>query len=101
MACKASSDEASGLEASITLATGARVMLISNIWIETGLVNGSLGTIKEIVYKSGGPPDLPIAVTVLFDNDLHCMITPYPLVLYKEIGYIMANVAQDYSFHCG
>ena len=43
-------------------------MLISNIWIETGLVNGSLGTIKQIVYKSGGPPNLPIAVTVLFDN---------------------------------
>ena len=67
-AAKASPDDASGLEAIICLAVGARVMLSSNLWVEMGLVNGAMGTIKSICYHpGGGPPDLPVAVTVLFD----------------------------------
>ena len=67
-AAKASPDDASGLEAIICLAVGARVMLSSNLWVEMGLVNGAMGTIKSICYRPGeGPPNLPIAVTVLFD----------------------------------
>ena len=104
-ACKASLDEASGLEASITLATGATVMLISNIWIETGLVSLMdhweqskilfINQVDHLIYL------LLLLYYLTTIEDLHCMITLYPLVLYKEIGYIMANVAQDYSFHCG
>lgn len=44
-------------------------MLISNLWIEVGLVNGSLGQIKMIVYDPGSkPPDLPKYVVVLFPH---------------------------------
>ena len=66
-ASKASSDDASGLDPVINLAHGTRVMLNSNLWVDTGLVNGAMGTVKAICYQSGGPPDLPVAVIVKFD----------------------------------
>ena len=67
-AANASSDDASGLEAIICLAVGARVMLSCNLWVNMGLVNGAMGTIKAICYHNGAaPPDLPVAVTVQFD----------------------------------
>ena len=65
---KASPDDAGGLEAIICIAKSARVMLISNLWVEVGLVNGAIGTVKAICYQNGGPPDLPLAVMVLFDK---------------------------------
>lgn len=44
-------------------------MLIANLWIEVGLVNGALGQIKMIVYDAGSkPPDLPKYVVVLFQH---------------------------------
>ena len=67
-ASKAPSDDASGLEAVVCLAKSARVMLNSNLWIDVGLVNGAMGTVKAICYRSGGPPDLPVAVMVHFDT---------------------------------
>jgi len=34
-----------------------------------GLVNGAMESVQAISYNdSGAPPDLPVAVTVLFDN---------------------------------
>ena len=42
-------------------------MLISNLWVESGLVNGSMGTVKAICYQNGGPPSLPLAIMVHFD----------------------------------
>ena len=67
-ASKAPADDAGGLEAVICLARSARVMLTSNFWVDVGLVNGAMGTIHAICYRSGGPPDLPISVMVHFDN---------------------------------
>ena len=67
-AVKASADDAGGLEAVICLATSARVMLTSHLWVDVGLVNGAMGTIQAICYRTGGPPDLPIAVMVKFDS---------------------------------
>ena len=48
-----------GLEFRLRIAVGARVMLHRNIDIESGLVNGALGTVKRIQRHH---------VTVLFDN---------------------------------
>ena len=63
-ACKASSDDASGLEPVVCLAKGARVMLSSNLWVDMGLVNGAMGTIQAICYRDDqSPPNLPVAVT--------------------------------------
>ncbi len=67
-AARASADDASGLEAVVCLANSARVMLTSNLWIEVGLVNGAMGTVEAVCYRSGGPPDLPLSVMVKFDH---------------------------------
>ena len=65
-ASKGSPDDAGGLHPIVCLAKGALVMLCSNLWVEMGLVNG---TIQAICYNGNGvQPDLPVAVTVLFDN---------------------------------
>ena len=67
-ATKASSEDAGGLQPIICLAHGARVMLTANLWVDKGLVNGSMGTVVAICYSNGGaPPHLPIAVMVQFD----------------------------------
>ncbi|PKB95962.1 hypothetical protein RhiirA5_242033, partial [Rhizophagus irregularis] len=66
---KADSDTAHGLEAQLLLARESRVMLTANLWTETGLVNGSMGTVKDILFKEDqGPPSLPIAVLVSFNS---------------------------------
>lgn len=64
----ASSDDASGLEPVICIAQSALVMLITNLCIEVGLVNGAMGTIEAICYHVGGPPQLPLAVMIHFDS---------------------------------
>ena len=67
-AAKAPADDAGGLEAVVCLAHSARVMLTSNLWVDVGLVNGAMGTVQAICYRTGGPPDLPIAVMFCFDS---------------------------------
>ena len=67
-AAKAPADDAGGLEAVVCLARSARVILISNLWVDVGLVNRAMGTVQAICYRTGGSPDLPIAVMVRFDS---------------------------------
>lgn len=63
------SDEMSGIEPSIGLAKGAKVMLTMNLWASVGLCNGATGTVIDIIYATNHqPPDLPIAVMVQFDD---------------------------------
>ncbi|XP_059064929.1 uncharacterized protein LOC131856976 [Cryptomeria japonica] len=57
------------LECKNLLCIGQEVMLSANLWVETGLVNGALGQVKEIVYNGGEiPPELPLFVVVQFKN---------------------------------
>ncbi|XP_057847781.2 uncharacterized protein LOC131057655 [Cryptomeria japonica] len=57
------------LESKILLCIGQEVMLSTNLWVETGLVNGAPGQVKEIVYNGGEiPPEFPLFVVVQFKN---------------------------------
>ncbi|KAK3932930.1 ATP-dependent DNA helicase [Frankliniella fusca] len=62
-------DMANGLSNVLYLALNSRIMLRKNLNVSMGLVNGALGTIKDIIYAKGcRPPQLPLFVIVQFDD---------------------------------
>jgi hypothetical protein len=64
-AAQTPSGHAAGLEASVVLGKGARVMISRNIWQEQGLVNATTGVVEDIVWEGGAErSDLPLAVLV-------------------------------------
>lgn len=64
-----SSDSNIGLQKELLCSIGTRVMLRANLWVEGGLVNGALGTIKNIVYNAHSDvPELPAYILVEFDH---------------------------------
>lgn len=65
LGASASSEESGGLEQSITLCVGARVMLTENVWVDQGLVDGALGTVVDIVWRA---ETNPFAVMIKFDK---------------------------------
>ncbi len=66
---RADSNKAHGLRQRVDLAKGAYVMLTSNLWPEAGLVNGTKGVVREILYPEGATPTaLPSAVMVEFEG---------------------------------
>ena len=76
-----------GLEAKLSLAVGARVMLRHNIDTKAGLVNGALGTVLSITLTS---------VTVQFDHIHH----PHDVERVKSRFMVMKNfISTEDSFH--
>ncbi|XP_055355792.1 uncharacterized protein LOC129601093 [Paramacrobiotus metropolitanus] len=69
-AARGNDQQAMGLEPALYLSRGSRVMLKRNLWTDKGLVNGSLGFVREIIYAPGTSPDdaMPLAVLVEFDK---------------------------------
>lgn len=49
---KSDSSRTAGLESELKLALGAQIMLRRNMNMEAGLVNGSIGTVKEFIYNN-------------------------------------------------
>ena len=69
IARRGTDEQAHGLPSVLFLSIGCRIMLRKNLWVDKGLVNGSLGTIKDIVFEVGiRPPNLPAFLLVKFDN---------------------------------
>ena len=68
-----------GLEAELTIAVGARVMLRRNIDTKHGLVNGSIGTVTAITSQR---------ITVKFDH----IIEPYPIERVKSKFMLMKSL---------
>src|SRR5579871_3031496 len=67
----APTDIASNLHATLPLSINCRVMLSSNIWVQCGLVNGAIGTVRRILWKpdTTRPQDTqPAVVFVEFDE---------------------------------
>jgi ATP-dependent DNA helicase PIF1 len=65
------SEDAGSLENALPLTIGGRVMLLDNVWTEMGLVNGSTGTVHNIVWRSDTEDcnkATPLAVLVTFDK---------------------------------
>jgi ATP-dependent exoDNAse (exonuclease V) alpha subunit len=64
-----SSDKMMGLETTLFLARGARVMICQNVWVEKTLSNGQCGVVKHVIFSPGnGPPSIPETVIVEMDE---------------------------------
>jgi len=60
---------AHSLEAQLLLTRDVRIMLIANLWTEVRLINGSIETIQNLLFKEDQEsPSLPIAVLISFNN---------------------------------
>jgi ATP-dependent DNA helicase PIF1 len=69
----------------LILKKGARVMLIKNLSVEDGLVNGSVGTIEEFVVSEVNPTHKKMYPVVLFDNGIRMTMLPVEFSLeYNE-----------------
>ena len=68
-------DHFRGMEDKLLMCEGARVLLTDNMWVEAGLMNGALGTLKGYMWPEGGDPNskdsrlrAPLCLIVEFDD---------------------------------
>lgn len=91
-----SEDQAQGLARQIHLSIGCRVMLRKNLAVARGLVNGSLGTVRDIIFKPGErQPSLPHTIMIEFDK----FVGPYLTDRWFPLRPI-SNSWRDQSVDC-
>jgi len=89
------------LDAKVLLCIGQQVILTSNLWVETSLVNGALGKFISILYAMHSkPPDLPFFVVIDFvhykgpswdvNNPKQVPISPVSRGSYRQLPIRMA-----------
>ena len=62
-------DAAKKLSSTLYLAINAKIMLLWNVNLSSGLVNGSTGTIKDFIFVEGQKaPELPANIVIEFDD---------------------------------
>ena len=73
--CIIADEDFQGLQSRVEMCEGARILLTSNLWVEAGLVNGAMGTVRGFVWPEGGHPgakdtkkSMPLCVIVEFDD---------------------------------
>ena len=89
------------LSLKVLLVVGQQVMLTANLWVQAGLVNGSLGKVIDIAYNSSEqPPTLPSFFVVEFlhykgplwdaSNPTYVPISPITRGSYRKLPLRMA-----------
>jgi hypothetical protein len=70
LAEKASTEESGNLHIEMPVSINARIMLRENLWVDRRLFNGSMGTIRDIVWEEGAnyETDPPLALLTDFDD---------------------------------
>ena len=68
-------EEFRGIQREVLVCVGARVLLTQNLWVEAGLMNGAMGTVRGYCWPRGGDPRSedsrlrsPLCVFVEFDS---------------------------------
>jgi ATP-dependent exoDNAse (exonuclease V) alpha subunit len=79
-ASRATTDEADNLEAELCLCIGARILLTKNLWTEQGLVNGAMGTVRDIFWREGQDTSstMPCGLMIEFDTYSGPTFTAFP-----------------------
>ncbi|KAK3911536.1 ATP-dependent DNA helicase [Frankliniella fusca] len=85
-----SEDKANGLPSELIMGRGARIMLKRNLWTKKGLVNGTMGTLVDILYDEDNEPPFgtPRILMCQFDNYKGPGIGPNNLV---PIGPVVSS----------
>ncbi|KAK3923180.1 ATP-dependent DNA helicase [Frankliniella fusca] len=86
----ASEDKANGLPNELIMGCGARIMLKRNLWTKKGLVNGTMGSLVDILYDEDNEPPFgtPRILMCQFDNYKGPGIGPNNLV---PIGLVVSS----------
>ncbi|KAK1912952.1 hypothetical protein P3342_004888 [Pyrenophora teres f. teres] len=75
----ASTDEAGNLHTVMPMSINARIMLRDNHWIERRLFNGSMATVRDMVWPVGADCDVDPPFALLVDFDEYNQEAPYVL----------------------
>ena len=63
-------DDMMGLESTLFLPRGAKVMITQNVWTERGITNRTAGVVSHIIFEDNiSPPYSPIALIIKMDSD--------------------------------
>eukprot|EP01018_Ginkgo_biloba_P038592 Gb_30228 [translate_table: standard] len=83
------------LELEVLVAIGARVMLTSNLWTDVGLVNGALGTVRQIVYAQVMPMSIPIVPITRGQRRQLPWRLAWALIIHKSQGLTLNQATVD------